>query len=79
MRNNKKGASGFTRYPSARGTVRNSRFEEWPSHQRQQTPAFPQQQQYSPHFEGIGSQVVGGMNVATSQTQPMGRSKKKFL
>uniref|UniRef100_A0A1I8BBH3 ZM domain-containing protein n=1 Tax=Meloidogyne hapla TaxID=6305 RepID=A0A1I8BBH3_MELHA len=56
MRNNKKGTAGFSRYPSARSTtVRSSRFEEWP--QRQQTPAFPQQQQqYSPHFEGISSQ-----------------------
>uniref|UniRef100_A0A914L2S2 Uncharacterized protein n=1 Tax=Meloidogyne incognita TaxID=6306 RepID=A0A914L2S2_MELIC len=74
MRNNKKGTAGFSRYPSARSTVRSSRFEEWPSHQRQQTQAFPQQQQqqqYSPHFEGIGPQTMGGM-VPTSQGQQMG-------
>nr|CAD2176495.1 unnamed protein product [Meloidogyne enterolobii] len=60
MRNNKKGTTGFSRYPSARSTVRSSRFEEWPSHQRQQTQTFPQQQQqYSPHFEGIGPQTMG--------------------
>jgi len=78
MRNNKKGTAGFSRYPSARSTVRSSRFEEWPSHQRQQTQAFPQQQQqqqqYSPHFEGIGPQTMGGM-VPTSQGQQMGRLK----
>ncbi|KAF7633999.1 hypothetical protein Mgra_00006628 [Meloidogyne graminicola] len=72
MRNNKKGTNGFTRYPSARSTVKSSRFEEWPQQQRQKTQTFsPQQQQYSPNFEGRGStQIMGGM--PSSQGQTMG-------